>query len=88
MATIQLNEEWKVKGEKYCWTLIRASKSREYIEGYYTSLEDAIQGFVEKDLRLSNASSVKELLQHVKCFQSSLNRVLQPLKLKVVERRK
>ena len=64
--------------------LIEEQGDREIIRGYYGDLQNCIGGFIEKKIRLSNASSMFGLMNYIKSLQTGLSRALQPLKLRVV----
>lgn len=85
MVNILLCRGWKIKSDSRNYILVRMEGGREFPEGYFGTLECAIEEFIERKMKLSEASSVFALIQYVKALQSSLNRQLQPLKLKVVQ---
>jgi len=84
MLNIKLAENWKIKADSKQYVLIKEEDGREQVEGYYTRLQHAIESFIQRKIRHSNASSIFSLIQYLKHLQASLNKALQPLKLEVM----
>ena len=81
---IKLIDNWRIRSDKNNVILLQEKDGREFAEGYYSSLEGALQSFVEKKIKLSNATSIFGLMNYLKTLTAGLNRVLQPLKFKLV----
>ena len=68
--------------------LVRLINERDIIEGYYQTIESAINSFIQLKIKTSQANSIQSLLNELKLLQHALNTALQPLKLRVEEVRK
>ncbi|MFH1212337.1 MAG: hypothetical protein V1659_05435, partial [Candidatus Woesearchaeota archaeon] len=56
---------------------------REFVEGYYSSIESCLQALFAKRIRASNAEDIQTLILEIKAFQTALNKALQPLNLEI-----
>jgi len=81
---IKLAENWKLKSDCHQFFLVRIDENgREFIEGYYSSIESCLQALFIKRIRASNAEDIQTLILEIKAFQSALNKVLQPINLEI-----
>jgi len=78
---IPLFENWRVRSDKNNVMLVQEQNGREFIEGFYSTMEGCIDAFVEKKIRGCDASSIFGLMNYIKSLQTALNNALQPLKL-------
>jgi hypothetical protein len=81
---IPLTEGWKIRSDKNNIMLISENNAREFVEGYYCTLENCLNAFLEKKIRSFDSTSIFGLLQAIKSFQTALNKAIQPLNLRVV----
>lgn len=82
--TIKLAERWKLKSDCHQFFLVRLDENgREFIEGYYSSIESCLQALFAKRIRASNAEDIQTLILEIKAFQTALNKALQPLNLEI-----
>lgn len=81
---ISLMDNWRVKSDKRQFMLVREEGDRDFIEGYYSELENCVEAFIDKKIKGFDSTSIFGLLQSIKALQTALNKALQPLKLKVV----
>jgi hypothetical protein len=81
---IKLAENWKLKSDCHQFFLVRIDENgREFIEGYYSSIESCLQALFIKRIRASNAEDIQTLILEIKAFQSALNKALQPINLEI-----
>jgi len=81
---IKLAENWKLKSDCHQFFLVRLDENgREFIEGYYSSIESCLQALFIKKIRASNAEDIQTLILEIKAFQSALNKALQPINLEI-----
>ena len=84
---IELNKEqnlWLLSDEhQYILAQKRANGKFKHI-GFYSSLESLLKGCVERCIRLSEATSMQELLLVHHNTISSLNQALHPLDIKII----
>jgi hypothetical protein len=81
---IKLAERWKLKSDCHQFFLVRLDENgREFIEGYYSSIESCLQALFAKRIRASNAEDIQTLILEIKAFQTALNKALQPLNLEI-----
>ena len=81
---IKLAENWKLKSDCHQFFLVRLDENgREFIEGYYSSIESCLQALFIKRIRASNAEDIQTLILEIKAFQSALNKALQPINLEI-----
>lgn len=80
---IPLFDKWRIKTDKYNYILFREEGEREIHEGFYSTLQGAIEGFISLKIRGFNSTSIHPLLEAIKSLQTGLNKALQPLKLRV-----
>ncbi len=83
MVNIKLIDKWRIKSDKLNWMLIKEVGGRELYEGYYSHLETCIESFIEKKLKLSEATSISGLLAYHKSLLSALNKSLTPFKITI-----
>jgi len=82
---IKLAENWKLKSDCHQFFLVRLDENgREFVEGYYSSIESCLQALFAKRIRASNAEDIQTLILEIKAFQTALSKALQPLNLAVV----
>lgn len=82
---IKLTGDYYMRSDSMNIMIIKSVNGRDNIQGYYTTIEEALKSFIELKIRGSSATSVNTLLMEIKRFERSLNIALTPLKLKVVE---
>ena len=81
---IKLTDNWKLKSDSHQFFLVRLDENgREFIEGYYSSIESCLQALFAKRIRASNAEDIQTLILEIKAFQTALNKALQPLNLEI-----
>ena len=81
---IKLAENWKLKSDCHQFFLVRLDENgREFVEGYYSSIESCLQALFAKRIRASNAEDIQTLILEIKAFQTALNKALQPINLKI-----
>ena len=81
---IKLAENWKLKSDCHQFFLVRLDENgREFIEGYYSSIESCLQALFAKRIRASNAEDIQTLILEIKAFQTALNKALQPINLEI-----
>jgi len=81
---IPLFDGWGIRSDRYNIILFQNDGNRDTDLYFYSSVEGAIEGFVEKKIKGFNSNSVFGLVQALKSLQTRLNKSLHPLKLKVV----
>ena len=80
---IPLIDKWRIRSDKYNYMIVREEGGREFIEGYFSKIEEAIQSFIDMKIKGFNSTSVHSLIQSINSLQTALNKALQPLKLEV-----
>ena len=81
---IKLAERWKLKSDCHQFFLVRLDENgREFVEGYYSSIESCLQALFAKRIRASNAEDIQTLILEIKAFQTAINKALQPLNLEI-----
>ena len=81
---IKLTDNWKLKSDSHQFFLVRLDENgREFVEGYYSSIESCLQALFAKRIRASNAEDIQTLILEIKAFQTALNKALQPLNLEI-----
>ena len=81
---IKLTDNWKLKPDCHQFFLVRLDENgREFVEGYYSSIESCLQALFAKRIRASNAEDIQTLILEIKAFQTALNKALQPLNLEI-----
>ena len=81
---IKLADNWKLKSDCHQFFLVRLDEnSREFVEGYYSSIESCLQALFAKRIRASNAEDIQTLILEIKAFQTALNKALQPINLEI-----
>lgn len=82
---INLVDNWKLKSDSHQFMLAKVDESgREFVEGYYSTIECCLQAFIIKKIRGFNAEDIQTLIIEIKAFQSALSKALQPLNLAIV----
>ncbi|GEM_PF-6188200 len=81
---IDLADNWQLKTDSHQFMLVEKRKNKMLIRGHYSTLEAAINGFIDLKVKGSDATSISSLIQYIKTLEISLNRALNPLRLKVV----
>lgn len=81
---IPLDRDWCVQTDERNYILCKKSGARWLHQGFYITLADAVNEYLERKIRLCDAQSIHELVQYIKSVQTSLNKVLQPLNLEAV----
>jgi len=78
---IPLIDNWRIKTDVNNWMLVRVEKDREFIEGYYTTLENLIRGLVNTKIKSFNSTSIHSLLQSIKALENRFIEVIHTLDL-------
>ena len=81
MVNIPLDETYSITSDASQWFLSKKYKDRFIVVGHFLSLEDLLKSYVGLCCRLSDAPSIKELIEVHKLVISSLNKALQPLNI-------
>ena len=81
---IPLIDNWRIKSDKHQFILVREENNRETNEGFYSDFESCVSAFIDKKIKLFNATSIQGLLNSIKAFHTALSKALLPLKLRVV----
>ena len=82
---INLVGNWKLKSDSHQFMLVKTDdNNREFVEGYYSTIECCLQAFIIKKIRSFNAEDIQTLILEIKAFQTALSKTLQPLNLAVV----
>jgi len=82
---INLVGNWKLKSDSHQFMLVKTDdNNREFVEGYYSTIECCLQAFIIKKVRGFNAEDIQTLILEIKAFQTALSKALQPLNLAVV----
>ena len=73
---LPLTDRWRVKSDRYCWTLQNKTKRKNKGTGrvedywrsetYHATLEQAIQSAYELELRLSEAEGIVDCLHELR----------------------
>ena len=81
---IRLVGNWKLKSDSHQFMLVKTDENnREFVEGYYSTIECCLQAFIIKKVRSFNAEDIQTLILEIKAFQSALNKALQPINLEI-----
>ena len=81
---IKLTDNWKLKSDSHQFFLVRLDENgREFVEGYYSTIDCCLQAFIIKKVRGFNAEDIQTLILEIKAFQTALNKALQPLNLEI-----
>jgi hypothetical protein len=82
---INLVGNWKLKSDSHQFMLVKTDENnREFVEGYYSTIECCLQAFIIKKVRSFNAEDIQTLILEITAFQTALSKALQPLNLAVV----
>lgn len=84
MINIELSKDYRLLSDKHNFILARVERDRIFHEGFYSSIENAINEFIQRKIRLSNSNSIHSLIEYIKSLETALNKALLPLKLEVV----
>ncbi len=84
MATITINEHWRIQSETLCWKLqeIYINKKGEtdyYTRGYFGSLANALRALPEHAMRRSDAESIAELREEMNALSTAISVALAPM---------
>jgi len=74
---IRLCEGWRLLTDRYNWILAREEGDRLLYDGFYSTLESAINGFVEKKIRGFDSSSLHSLNFSIKALQNQFYKAIQ-----------
>ncbi len=80
---IKLTENYKLKSDKNNVMIIKTQNNREFVEGYFSDVESAIQEFIHLKIRLSEAKTIQCLINEIKELSTALNSALHPLKIEI-----
>jgi hypothetical protein len=64
--------------------LVQVVNRRDYLQGYYQTLQGCIEGYLERKIKQSEATSIHSLLIYLKSLVTALNDCLTPLRIEVV----
>jgi hypothetical protein len=81
---LPLVDGWRIKSDSHQYILVREDGQRENCEAFCSSIEHAVQVFVDKKIRGFDATSMNSLIQCIKSLHTRLNKALRPLNLEVV----
>ena len=81
MVNIKLDNEWSIQSDSKQFIL--ACNDRHMT--FHTSLESAIISYFEKKIRCSEATTIQSLLDYHKACLNTLQQVLTPFKIKVIQ---
>ena len=81
VINIKLCDGWRLLTDKNNWIIGKEDGDRLSYEGFYSSLEGAIQGFVEKKIRGFDSTSLLALNNSIKSLEIAFYKSLQVLKL-------
>ena len=82
---IKLVGNWKLKSDSHQFMLVKTDENnREFVEGYYSTIECCLQAFITKKVRSFNVEDIQTLILEINAFQTALSKALQPLNLAVV----
>ncbi len=79
---ITLSKNWKIRTLDSRNLLLEEGSTER---GYFSSLEDGLQSYLNQKILRMDANSIEELLHKIEDLKESLSEVLTPLKLKVVK---
>jgi hypothetical protein len=80
---IKLFDNWKITSDTNNIMLVRTENNRDFVEGYFLTIEGAIQSLINKQIRGFSSSSIEELLKEIKSLETRLSKAVEPLKLEV-----
>jgi len=81
MVNIKLDEQWSIQSDSKQFILVTNNKYMSF----HTQLESAITSYFEMKIRTSQATTIQGLLDYHKSLLNALQRVLSPLKIKVIQ---
>lgn len=81
---IKLQDAWYIRSDRLNVILCEDVAGREFPRGFYSTVGSAIEGFFEKKIRQSNATSINGLMSYLKTLRTACNKALSPLKIEVV----
>jgi len=81
---IKLSKNYYLKSDKNNFVILKKDGEREFPEGFYSSIEDAIRGFIFLKIKGFDSHSINELLLEIKDLKTHLNRLFAPFKIKIV----
>ena len=82
---IQLDKNHFLNGDEYCYwitTKIKSNKGKEYerrVTGYATKLEDVFTDYIDKKIKSTNATNIKELATIVEETKADIKKFLNSL---------
>lgn len=81
---IPLFEDWRLRSDALNVIIEKTNGNRVQEQYFYSTIEGAITGFIERKIRGFDANNIFGLLQSIKSLQTALSTAIQPLKLVVV----
>jgi hypothetical protein len=81
---IKLSDSWYIKSDSLNIMLVQVLNGRDYLQGYYQTLQGAIESYIERKIKGSEATSIQSLLIYLKALVTALNDCLTPLRIEVV----
>jgi hypothetical protein len=81
---IKLPDTCYFKSDNMNVMLVDVINGRDYILGYYQTLQGAIESYIERKIKGSEATSIQSLLIYLKALVTALNDCLTPLRIEVV----
>ncbi len=85
---IPLTDNYKLISDSNNIIIARTEKDRVFHEGFYQSIEGAIEGFISMKIKGFDSKTIEELIKAIKDLQTALNKALQPLNLEVITKEK
>jgi len=80
VLNIPLIEDWKITSDSNNIIL----QNGEIAEGYFSTIETALEGFLRKQIKGFNSNSMQMLLDDLKIVLIACNQSLAPFKFKIV----
>lgn len=84
MINLKLLNNYRLKSDTHNFIIIKEEGNREIPQGFYSSIEDALQGFLSLKIKSFNSSSMFGLVEAIKDLKTHLNRLFAPFKIKIV----
>lgn len=88
MATIQIDDDYRITSDQYQWILqkmrvVATGKRKGEVDWdcitYHASLKQSLSSYLERSLRLSEASSLKELQEVSDKCESKIDKLFKQL---------
>ena len=82
-VNISLDPKHSIISYQYGWTIAEVDGDRISYLTYHSSLESALNSYLDMKLRLSNSKSIHSLIEYIKSLHTAIYKLLQPLQIKV-----